>query len=103
MSSGVAQPAERDRFQQALRRLLHLVAEHHVEHRGAPRDRRDGVDAYLSGASSAAIDCVTVITAALVALYQVMPGRGRIAATDAMLITAPPPRWRSTGSACTAM
>ena len=50
-----------------------------------------------------AIDWVIVMTAALLALYQVMPGRGRMAATDAILITTPPPRLRSTGSACTAM
>ena len=57
----------------------------------------------LSGASSAAMDCVIVISAALVALYQVMPGRGRSAPTDAMLITEPPPAARITGNACTAM
>ena len=57
----------------------------------------------LSGASSAAIVCVSDTTAAFVAWYQHMPGRGRIAVTEAMLMTTPPPRLRSTGSACNAM
>ena len=46
----------------------------------------------LSGASSAAIDCVSVSIADLVALYHVMPGLGRSAPTEAMLMTLPPPR-----------
>ena len=52
-----------------------------------------------SGASSAAIDLVKTITAPLVPLYQVCPGRGRSAAVEAMLMMTPPPWAFSAGTA----
>ena len=50
------------------------------------------------GASSAAIDFVSVITAPFEPLYQVRPGRGRRPAVDAVLMIAPPPRFSSSGT-----
>ena len=44
------------------------------------------------GASSTAIDFVSVITAPLVPLYQVRPGRGRMPAVEAILMMVPAPR-----------
>src|SRR5450830_269293 len=52
----------------------------------------------LSGPSSAAIDLLVVITAPLLPLYQVRPGRGRMPAVDAMLMKAPPPALRKCGT-----
>ena len=51
------------------------------------------------GASSAAIDLVSVITAPFDPLYQVRPGRGRTPAVEAMLMMMPPPRFSIFGTA----
>ena len=53
----------------------------------------------LSGPSSAAKDLLVVMTAPLEPLYQVRPGRGRMPAVDAMLMKAPPPFLRNSGTA----
>ena len=53
-----------------------------------------------SGASSRPSSASARSPRPCVALYQRMPGRGRIAVTEAMLMTTPPPRLRSTGNAC---
>src|SRR6476660_7661576 len=53
----------------------------------------------LSGPSSTAIDLLVPITADLLPLYQVRPGRGRTPAVDAMLMKTPPPWRRNTGVA----
>ena len=45
----------------------------------------------LSGPSSPAIERLIVITAPLLELYTVSPGRGRTPAVDAMFTNAPPP------------
>ena len=51
-----------------------------------------------SGPSSAAIERLVVTTAPLVPLYQVRPGRGRMAAVDAMFTNTPPPWLRKCGT-----
>ena len=51
------------------------------------------------GASSTAIDLVSVITAPFDPLYQVRPGRGRTPAVEAMLMMMPPPRFSIFGTA----
>ncbi len=51
------------------------------------------------GASSTAIDLVSVITAPFEPLYQVRPGRGRMPAVEAMLMMMPPPRFSIFGTA----
>ncbi|CFP58909.1 Uncharacterised protein [Bordetella pertussis] len=57
----------------------------------------------LSGPSSAAIDLLVVTTAPLLPLYQVSPGRGRIAAVEAILMNEPPPWARKYGTMCLAV
>lgn len=57
----------------------------------------------LSGPSSAAMDLLVVTTAPLLPLYQVRPGRGRMAAVEAILMKAPPPLARKCGTMCLAV
>ncbi len=56
----------------------------------------------LSAPNSAASDLLVTMTAPLEPLYQVRPGRGRTPAVEAMLMKAPPPLARNTGTACRA-
>ena len=53
----------------------------------------------LSGASSTAIERLVTIAAPLLPLYQVSPGRGRTPAVDAIVMNAPPPCLRMSGTA----
>ena len=68
----------------------------------SPATGQSALTRILSGASSTAIDLVSTRAAPLLPLYQVSPGRGRMAAVEAVLRITPPPRFLSTGTAWSA-